>query len=142
MDRLALINQFAKLAGEEKAAGISLSKREALPQKDFAIPAPKAKKLGVEGEIKGESKGKYPIDTKNRAENALGRVSQKGTPGERQAVRSKVYSKFPDLKESFEKEHGESPTAKGNVKKQEQGGIGKAAEASFLSELSAIFDRA
>ena len=105
---------------------ISQSQREKLPSKDFAVPERKAKKLGVEGEVKGEAKGKYPVDTKNRAENALGRVSQFGSPGERQAVRSKVYSKFPELKKRFEERHGgANPTSKKNVEKEEQGGIGK-----------------
>lgn len=132
MDRQALLTilEFAKLAEAEKGAGkMSLQRREALPQKAFAIPAPKAKKIGVEGEIKGEAKGKYPIPDMKHARNALARVSQHGTPAERQAVRSKVYSKYPGLKEGFEESHGgESPTAKWNIKKVEQGGIGKSAE--------------
>lgn len=135
MDRFTLIDELAKLAEEEKAAGkMSLQKRESLPQKSFAIPAPKAKKIGVEGEIKGESKGKYPIPDERHARNALARVSQHGTPAERAAVRSKVYSKYPGLKEGFEERHGESPTAKGNLKKQEQGGIGKAASVEEMAE--------
>jgi hypothetical protein len=102
---------------------MSLTTREKLPSKSFAIPETKAKKIGVSGEIKGEAKGKYPIPDMKHARNALARVSQKGTPGERAAVRKKVYSKFPGLKEGFEERHGESPTAKGNLKKKEQGGI-------------------
>lgn len=138
MDRLVVIEHFAKLG-----MAMSQERRESLPTKAFAIPETKAKKIGVGGEIKGEAKGKYPIPDEKHARNALARVSQHGTPAERQAVRSKVYSKFPGLKEGFEVRHGESPTAKGNIKKVEQGGIGKTAEdllyAALFSELEKIY---
>jgi hypothetical protein len=118
MDRLTLIEKFAAKMTQER--------REDLSSKSFAVPASKAKKLGVSGEIKGEAKGKYPIPDEKHARNALARVSQHGTPGEREAVRKKVYAKYPQLRESFEESHGgESPTSKENVKKEEQGGIGK-----------------
>jgi len=137
VDRLAVIERFAKLG-----SAMSQARRESLPTKAFAIPETKAKKIGVGGEIKGEAKGKYPIPDEKHARNALARVSQKGTPAERQAVRSKVYSKFPGLKEGFQERHGESPTAKGNIAKKEQGGIGKTAEAvryaALFSELEKI----
>jgi len=140
MDRQALLTilDFAKEAEAEKAAGkMSLERRESLPQKAFAVPAPKAKKIGVEHEIKGEAKGKYPIPDMKHARNALARVSQHGSPAEREAVRSKVYSKYPGLKEGFKEQHGgQSPTAKGNIKKQEQGGIGKAGSVEQLAEES------
>jgi hypothetical protein len=89
------------------------------------VPESKAKKIGVGGEIKGEAKGKYPIPDLKHARNALARVSQHGAPAEREAVRKKVYAKYPGLREGFEERHGESPTAKENIKKVEQGGIGK-----------------
>jgi hypothetical protein len=112
----------------EKISGVmSLQRREGLSSKSFAVPAAKAKKIGVAGEIKGEAKGKYPIPDERHARNALARVSQFGNPAEREAVRKKVYSKYPGLKAGFEQRHGESPTAKKNIKKIEQGGIGKAA---------------
>lgn len=120
MDRFALIEKFAGKMSQER--------REDLPSKAFAVPESKAKKIGVSGEIKGEAKGKYPIPDMKHARNALARVSQHGTPAEREAVRKKVYSKFPGLKEGFEESHGgESPTSKENIKKVEQGGIGKVA---------------
>jgi len=112
---------------EKVAAKMTQTKREALPSKSFAVPQSKAKKIGVAGEIKGEAKGKYPIPDVKHARNALARVSQFGSPAEREAVRSKVYGKFPHLKAGFEQRHGESPTSKGNIKKVEQGGIGKSA---------------
>jgi len=133
MDRLAIIEEVAKLAGV-----MTQQRRESLPSKAFAVPASKAKKIGVAGEIKGEAKGKYPIPDMKHARNALARVSQFGTPGERQAVRSKVYAKYPGLKEGFQERHGASPTSKANIKKVEQGGIGKAAMVGFFSELDKI----
>jgi hypothetical protein len=111
------------------AAKMTQERREDLPSKAFAVPESKAEKIGVEGEIKGEAKGKYPIPDEKHAKNALARVSQHGTPAEREAVRKKVYAKYPQLREGFEERHGgESPTAKEHVKKVEQGGIGKAAQ--------------
>lgn len=113
----------------EKAAGVmSQERREGLSSGQFAVPESKAKKIGVESEIQGEAKGKYPIPDLKHARNALARVSQNGTPAEREAVRKKVYAKYPELREGFKESHGgESPTSKENVKKEEQGNIGKAA---------------
>lgn len=126
-----------------KEANISLAKRESLPAKKFAIPATKAKRLGVAGEIQGQAKGKYPIDTPRRARNALARVSQFGTSGERAAVRQKVYSRYPGLREGFKQRHGgESPTAKENVRKVEQGGIAKAGATLTNEQLAHREDRA
>lgn len=135
MDRLALVKQVVDDWQEKRAGVMTQTRRNALPTKSFAIPETKAKKIGVSGEIKGEAKGKYPIPDEKHARNALARVSQFGTPAEREAVRKKVYSKFPGLKEGFEQRHGESPTSKSNVKKEQQGGIGKAAEAVILESM-------
>jgi hypothetical protein len=123
-------------------ADLSLAQREGLKAKQFAIPQRKAKKIGVAGEIQGESKGKYPIPDLKRARNALARVSQHGTPAEREAVRKKVYAKYPQLREGFEERHGESPTSKENVKMKEQGDITKEAMmAGFFDELEKISSR-
>lgn len=108
MDRFALI---------KNSGYMSLSKRESLPSKSFAIPASKAKKIGVAGQIQGKAKGKYPIPDLKHARNALARVSQHGTLEERMAVRRKVYSKYPQLRGSFKERHGESPTSKENIGK-------------------------
>jgi hypothetical protein len=43
------------------------------------------------------SKRKYPVDTRNRAKNALARVSQFGSSSEKAAVKRKVHSKFPGI---------------------------------------------
>jgi hypothetical protein len=140
-DLLEIASGHATVEGvlNKMASKMSLQRREALPAKSFAVPETKAKKIGVAGEIKGEAKGKYPIPDPRHAKNALARVSQHGTPAERQAVRSKVYAKFPGLKEGFEERHGgESPTSKEHIKKVEQGGIGKtsAAKLQFLDKVA------
>ena len=54
--------------------------RKALPKKDFALPG-----------------GRYPIEDKNHARNALSRVSQNGTPAEKAKVRSAVGNKYPGM---------------------------------------------
>lgn len=102
------------LDGEFQAALIKQAKelteagREQVAEKNFALPG-----------------DRYPVHDIAHAKNALARVSQHGTPEERKIVREKVYARYPSLKESFEKEHGESPTSKENVAKEEQGNIGK-----------------
>lgn len=80
-------------ARDKQAAVLTAAKRENLPKKDFALPKQKG----------------YPIEDKHHAANALARVSQHGTPSERATVRSKVYNKFPELKESHEERTGENP---------------------------------
>lgn len=83
---------------------MSQARRESLPAKAFAVPEKKAKKLGVASEIKGEAKGKYPIPDAKHARNALARVAQHGTPGEKAAVEKKVHDRYPGIgKESSAK---------------------------------------
>ncbi len=43
------------------------------------------------------SKRKYPIDTINRARNALARVAQYGTAKEKAQVRRAVHRKYPSI---------------------------------------------
>jgi len=43
---------------------------------------------------------KYPIDTPNRARNALARVSQHGTPAQKKRVRAAVHRKYPSIGKS------------------------------------------
>jgi hypothetical protein len=54
--------------------------RNRLPAGDFALPG-----------------GRYPINDPNHARNALARVSQFGTEEEKQQVRKKVRSKYPEI---------------------------------------------
>ena len=89
---------FDQLEGKV-AADLTLKKRESLPSSKFAIPAAKAKKIGVAHEIVGESKGKYPINDAVHARNALARVAQHGTPAEKAIVQRKVHAKFPGIGE-------------------------------------------
>lgn len=69
-------------------AKISTKRRKALPEKDFALPGKRSASGG---------EGGYPVDTKNRARNALSRVSANGTPAEKATVRAKVHAKYPSI---------------------------------------------
>ena len=62
-------------------ARLSARGRKRLSKKSFAVPG----------------KRKYPIDTKNRARNALSRVSQHGSPSEKKRVRAAVRRKYPSI---------------------------------------------
>lgn len=66
---------------------LSYQHRQHLPKGEFAIPA------------KAPKSGSYPIDTKNRARNALARVSQNGSSSEKAKVRAAVHSKYPNIGE-------------------------------------------
>jgi len=84
-----LVAGFAK-----RAAELTTEAREALPKSEFAEPKKEA----------------YPIPDLEHGRNALARVSQFGSPAEREAVRKKVYAKYPELKEHYKEQHGgESP---------------------------------
>lgn len=61
-------------------AKLTAKARKALPKKDFALPG-----------------GRYPVEDKNHARNALARVSQFGTPAEKAKVRAKVAARFPSI---------------------------------------------
>lgn len=67
-------------------ATLTTKQRKSLPSGSFALPG-----------------RKYPLDTANRARNALSRVSQYGSPSEKAAVRSKVHAKFPGIDSSQKK---------------------------------------
>ena len=61
-------------------AKLTAKARAALPAKSFALAG-----------------GRYPIEDKNHARNALARVAQHGTPAEKATVRAKVHAKFPGI---------------------------------------------
>jgi hypothetical protein len=42
--------------------------------------------------------GRYPINSKKRADNALSRIAQNGTPAQQKTVRAKVARKYPSIK--------------------------------------------
>ena len=62
-------------------AKLTAKARNALKGSSFALPG-----------------RRYPIDTANRARNALARVAQNGTPAEQRAVRAAVKKKYPGIK--------------------------------------------
>lgn len=55
--------------------------RNKLPANDFVFPHSR----------------KYPIHDKAHAENALARVSQFGSPAEKEAVHAAVYHRYPEI---------------------------------------------
>jgi hypothetical protein len=61
-------------------AKLSIKARKKIPTSEFALPG-----------------RRYPIEDKVHARNALARVSQKGTPAEKAAVRRKVVQAYPGL---------------------------------------------
>ena len=61
-------------------AKLTSAARNELPGADFALPG-----------------RRYPVEDKSHARNALARVSQHGSAGEKAKVRAKVHSKFPDI---------------------------------------------
>jgi hypothetical protein len=61
-------------------AKLTSKARKNLPSGDFALPG-----------------RRYPIEDKNHAKNALARVSQHGTPEEKEKVRAKVGRKYPGI---------------------------------------------
>lgn len=61
-------------------ARLSAKARKKLPAGDFAL-----------------GKGRYPIEDKAHARNALARVSQFGSPAEKARVRAAVSHKFPGI---------------------------------------------
>ena len=66
---------------------LTSAERKRLPKSSFAIPS------------KAPESGSYPIDTANRARNALARVSQHGSSEEKRKVRAKVRGKYPGIKQ-------------------------------------------
>lgn len=74
---------------------LTYAERQRLSSKEFAIP----------------SQRKYPIDTANRARNALARVSAYGTPEEKRRVCEAVHRKYPGIHEAHCPVHDK--TAKG-----------------------------
>jgi hypothetical protein len=73
-----LSDEIEKTAKELTAEG-----REHIKSKNFVFPKKEA----------------YPIHDLSHARNALARVSQHGSPSEQATVKSKVYEKYPALKE-------------------------------------------
>jgi hypothetical protein len=66
---------------EKYAKALTTKQRKNLPDSEFVFPEERS----------------YPIDTKNRAQNALARVEQHGTPEEKAKVKRKVKERYPDM---------------------------------------------
>lgn len=77
--------------GRKSGGRISMAQRKALPGSDFALPG---KGTGPSG----KGPGSYPIDTENRARNALARGAQHASPGQLATIKRKVKAKYPDIK--------------------------------------------
>jgi hypothetical protein len=76
---------------------LTAHERQGLPKSDFALPG--------HGEgPKGAGSGSYPIPDASHARNALARVAQHGSAGEKATVRAKVRAKFPGI--GLAKGHG------------------------------------
>ena len=71
-------------------AQISYSARKSLPKSEFALPSKKTA-------ANPAGKGAYPIDTANRARDALSRASANASPAEQATIRRKVHAKFPSI---------------------------------------------
>lgn len=67
-------------------AKLTAAGRKHIAPKNFALPG-----------------GRYPIEDKNHARNALARVSQNGSPEEKAKVRAKVHAKYPSIGREVEK---------------------------------------
>ena len=71
-------------------AKLTTKARKAIPSKSFALPG-----------------RRYPIEDPNHARNALARVAQHGTPGEKATVRRKVHAKYPGIgQHAYHPPHG------------------------------------
>ncbi len=64
-------------------ARLTAAARRKLPASDFAL-----------------GKGRYPIEDKSHADDALARVSEYGTPEQKARVRAAVKRKYPGMKVS------------------------------------------
>lgn len=77
-----------RVQAKEKGGKITTKGRRGLPRGQFALP---------DGNRPGVA-GRYPIDSIERARNALARAAQNETPATEAAIRRRVYAKYPGLK--------------------------------------------
>jgi hypothetical protein len=79
-----------KVKVREQEGKITTAGRRALRASDFALPpGPEEKRAG--------QAGRYPIDTEERARNALARASRFLSGGELASVVRKVMSRYPNI---------------------------------------------
>lgn len=84
------MNEKSKKSWGKKGGKLSARERRDLPKSDFALPG---KGKGPEG----KGSGAYPINNASHARNALARVSQHGSPAEKERVKKAVKRKFPSI---------------------------------------------
>jgi hypothetical protein len=84
------IGKEDKAARYKSGGRITAGERQALPKSDFALP-------GQGKGPKGAGAGSYPIDTENRARNALARGAQHAGPAKLATIKRKVKAKYPDI---------------------------------------------
>lgn len=71
-----------KTPSKRKSPKLTAAKRKKMSPKSFGLPG----------------KRKYPLDTPNRARNALARVAQHGTAAEKAQVKRAVKRKYSGIK--------------------------------------------
>jgi hypothetical protein len=81
-------------------AALTTARRNKLPKSEFALP---------------QHNG-YPVDTANRARNALTRVAQFGSPAEQSQVRAKVARDYPGIKQAKGPQAKKTGNGNGNGK--------------------------
>lgn len=73
-----------------KGGHLTMAARNRMPSSDFALP-------GKGAGPSGKGSGSYPIPDASHARNALSRVAQHGSSGQKAAVKAAVHSKFPGI---------------------------------------------
>ena len=74
------------------------SARKALPRKDFALPPARSGPNKTVSTVKG----RYPIDTKARARNALSRGAANASPAQLATIKRRVKAAYPSIKQGGE----------------------------------------
>ena len=83
---------MAQRPPKERDGKITTAGRRSLPRAKFALP-PRP------GEGRRGIKGRFPIDTKARARNALARASQFASSSEQAIIRRAVRREFPGIQQ-------------------------------------------
>lgn len=73
-----------------KGGHLTTAARNRMPASDFALP-------GNGAGPSGKGSGSYPIPDASHARNALSRVAQHGSSGQKAAVKAAVHSRFPGI---------------------------------------------
>jgi hypothetical protein len=76
-------------AAKEKQGKLTTAGRTALARSQYALPP--------DADTPPGQKGRYPIDTPERARSALARVEANGTPAEKKKVLAAVHRRYPQM---------------------------------------------